>query len=115
MFTYQKPLVDPYYVPKLAFYANRMVYSRIWAASDDVDTVYGPEDYVNPVIFNLDDACKVNLTIELKNSKGKVIERRILKNIEVPAGRSVTRLDPFRFKTSKEGCFFIEYRIQIIG
>ena len=115
MFTYQKPLVDPYYVPKLAFYANRMVYSRIWAASDDVDTVYGPEDYVKPVIFNLEDACKVNLIIELKNSKGKVIEKRILKNIEVPAGRRVTRLDPFRFKTSKEGCYFIEYRIQIIG
>ena len=115
MFTYQKPLVDPYYVPKLAFYANRMVYSRIWAASDDVDTVYGPEDYVKPVIFNLEDACKVNLIIELKNSKGKVIEKRILKNIEVPSGRGVTRLDPFRFKTSKEGCYFIEYRIQIIG
>lgn len=114
MFTYQKPLVDAYYVPKLAFYANKMVFSRIWAASDDVDTVYGPEDCVNPVIFNLDDACRVNLTIKLKNSKGKVIERKVFKNIEVPAGRSVTRLEPFRFNSRVEGCHFIEYTISKI-
>jgi len=114
MFTYQKPLVDPYYVPKLAFYANKMVFSRIWAASDDVDTVYGPDDYVNPVIFNLDDACTVNLTVKLKNSKGKIVERKEFKNIEVPAGRSVTRMEPFRFKTRVEGCYFIEYTISKI-
>ena len=114
MFTYQKPLVDPYYVPKLAFYANKMVFSRIWAASDDVDTVYGPDDYVNPVIFNLDDACTVNLTIELKNSRGKLIERKVFKNIDVPAGRSVTRIEPFRFNARKEGCCFIVYKISKI-
>lgn len=111
MFTYQKPLVDPYYVPKLAFYANRMVFSRIWAASDDVDTVYGPDDYVRPVIFNLDGACTVNLTIELRDSRGKVVERRQFRNVEVRAGRSVTRLEPFRFKTHREGCYFIVYSI----
>ena len=114
MFTYQKPLVDPYYVPKLAFYANKMVFSRIWAASDDVDTVYGPDDYVNPVIFNLDDACTVNLTIELKNSRGKLIERKVFKNVDVPAGRSVTRIEPFRFNARKEGCCFIVYKISKI-
>lgn len=115
MFTYQKPLVDPYYVPKLAFYANKMIFARLWAASDDVDTVYGPEDYVHPVIFNLDEACTVNLTIELKNTKGKVVEKKVFKNVKVEAGRSVTRLEPFRFKTRSEGCHFIEYKITKIN
>ncbi len=69
MFTYQKPLVDCYYVPKLAFHANKMVFNRIWAASDDVDTVYGPEDMIRPVIFNLGDSCTAALTIELCNEK----------------------------------------------
>ena len=32
MFTYQKPLIDPYYVPKLAFHANTMAFQRLWAA-----------------------------------------------------------------------------------
>lgn len=111
MFTYQKPLVDPYYVPKLAFYANKMVFSRMWAASDDVDTVYGPGDVIQPVIFNLGDSCVATLTVELCNEKGKVLERKIFKNIQVPAGRSVTRLDSFRFRSKGEGCRFIVYKL----
>jgi hypothetical protein len=112
MFTYQKPLVDPFYVPKLAFHANRMAFNRIWAASDDVDVVYGPQDEIRPVIFNLEDACKVNLTIELQNANGKVVERKIFKDVSVEAGRSVTRLDGFRFRHKGEGCYFVVYKIQ---
>ena len=111
MFTYQKPLVDPFNVPKLAFYANRMVFQRLWAASNDVDTVYGPSDCVKPVIFNLGDECVADLTIELCNSRGKVIERKVLRNIKVAQGRSVTHLEPFRFKSAREGCHFIVYKI----
>lgn len=113
MFTYHKPLVDPFYVPKLAFHANRMVFQKIWAASDDADTVYGPDDLIRPVIFNMQDACKATLTIELQNEKGRVLERRTFKDIEVTEGRSVTRLDPFRFRNSSEGCRFIVYKLQI--
>ena len=111
MFTYQKPLVDPYYVPKLAFYANKMAFNRMWAASDDVDTVYGPGDVINPVIFNLGDACSVTLTVELCNERGKILERKVFGNINVEAGRSVTRLDSFTFKNRTEGCRFIVYRL----
>lgn len=112
MFTYQKPLVDPFYVPKLAYHANRMVFNRIWAASDDVDVVYGPQDEIRPVIFNLEDACNVNLTIELQNEKGRVVERKVFKNVNVPAGRSVTRLDAFRFRNNREGCYFVVYKLK---
>jgi hypothetical protein len=111
MFTYQKPLVDPYYVPKLAFHANKMVFNRTWAASDDVDTVYGPDDMIHPVIFNLEDASVVDLTVELCTAKGKVVERKVFRNVEVPQGRSVTRLEPFRFRKKHEGCHFIVYRL----
>lgn len=114
MFTYQKPLVDPFYVPKLAFHANRMAFNRIWAASDDVDVVYGPQDQIRPVIFNMEEACKVNLTIELQNTAGRVIERKQFKGVEVSAGRSTTRLEPFRFRNKGEGCYFVVYKIQKI-
>lgn len=113
MFTYHKPIVDPFYVPKLAFHANRMVFRKIWAASDDADTVYGPDDSIRPVIFNMGGACKATLTVELQNEKGRVLERRYFKDIEVTEGRSVTRLDPFRFRNSSEGCRFIVYKLQI--
>ena len=113
MFTYHKPLVDPFYVPKLAFHANRMAFREIWAASDDADTVYGPDDSIRPVIFNMGKACEADLTVELQNERGKVLERRSFKGVEVAEGRSVTRLDPFRFRNGKEGCRFIVYKLQI--
>ena len=115
MFTYQKPLVDPFRVPKLAFHANRMVFSRLWAGSDDVDVAYGPSDEIRPVIFNLDGACTVNLTVELQNENGKVLERKVLKNIRVSAGRSVTRVEPFRFRNSSEGIRFVVYKTTVMS
>lgn len=111
MFTYQKPLVDAVGVPKLAFYANKQVFSRIWAASDNVDVVYGPNDLITPVIFNLDEERTVNLTIELKNDKGKTVEHKKIKNIRIDRGRSVTKLDSFQFKKKQDGCYFIVYTI----
>ena len=112
MFTYQKPLVDAFCVPKLAFHANRMAFQRLWAASDDVDTVYGPGDSITPVIFNLDGACIVRLEVQLQDEKGKVLERKVFRQVEVPAGRSVTRLSPFRFRSRRSGCHFIVYQVR---
>ena len=112
MFTYQKPLVDAFCVPKLAFHANRMAFQRLWAASDDVDTVYGPGDSITPVIFNLDGACTVRLEVQLQDEKGKVLERKVFRQVEVPAGRSVTRLSPFRFRSRRSGCHFIVYQVR---
>ena len=111
MFTYQKPLVDPYYVPKLAFYANKMVFQDIWAGSGDVDVTYGPSDKVAPVIFNLSGACTADLAVELQDANGRVLERKVFRGIEVPAGRSVTRLEPFRFRSRREGNFFLIYKL----
>lgn len=112
MFTYQKPLVDAFCVPKLAFHANRMAFQRLWAASDDVDTVYGPGDSITPVIFNLDGACTVRLEVQLQDEKGIVLERKVFRQVEVPAGRSVTRLSPFRFRSRRSGCHFIVYQVR---
>ena len=112
MFTYEKPVVDPFCVPKLAFHANRMAFQRTWAGSDDVDTVYGPGDEIRPVIFNLDGARRVTLEVELQNEKGRTLERKVFKDVEVAAGRSVTRLAPFRFRNRSEGCRFIVYTLR---
>ena len=115
MCTYQKPLVDAFYVPKLAYHANRMAFNRIWAASDNVDVVYDPQDEICPVIFNLGEGCVVNLTVELQNEAGRIVELKLFKDITVAEGRSVTRLKPFQFRTKREGCYFVVYRLQPNG
>lgn len=111
MFTYQKPLVDQLGIPKLAYYANKQVFNPIWAASDNVDVVYGPADRITPVIFNMGEECVINLHIELKNEKGRTVESKKIKSIHVEKGRSVTKLDSFRFKEKKDGCYFIVYNV----
>lgn len=112
MFTYQKPLVDAFGVPKLAFYANKQVFGRTWAASENTDVVYGPGDSITPVIFHLGDECTVNLNIELKNEKGQTVERKKIKNIRLGKEKSVTRLDSFMFKVKQDGCYFIVYTVE---
>lgn len=113
MFTYQKPLVDAVGVPKLAYYANKQAFHRTWAASDNVDVVYGPDDSVTPVVFNLGEGYVATLTVELKNEQGKTVERKRMKHVQVPQGRSATRLKPFRFKARREGCHFIVYTLRV--
>lgn len=112
MFTYQKPLVDPFGVPKLAFHTNKMVFNTIWAASDNVDVVYGPGDTITPVIFNIGDKRNIDLTIELQNEKGKSVDRKIIRNIEVDGGRTIIKLDDFKFKRVPDGYYFIVYSIK---
>ena len=112
MFTYQKPLIDPFGIPKLAYYANQSVFQPIWAGSSNVDVVYGPADHISPVLFNLGQPKTVDLTIELKNDKGKRIDRKIFKNIQVAGGRTVVNLDGFRFKTVPDGYYFLVYTVK---
>ena len=54
----------------------------------------------------------VDLIIELKNDKGKRIDRKVFKNIQVAGGRTVVNLDSFRFKTVPDGCYFLVYTVK---
>ena len=111
MVTYEKPLVDAFDNPKMAFCANKMAFQDKWAASDNVDTVYGPADEIVPVIFSLDGAATLRLEISLQDRDGKEIEKKVFRHVSVPDGRSVTRLEPFRFDSSPEGPHFIVYTL----
>lgn len=109
MGTYQKPLIDNLRHPKLAYYVNKMVFQRTWAASENVDVVYGPDDRITPVIHHIGDAKDVRLEIKLKNEKGKTVATRLFDQISLSGGRQVYRLDPFQFRNVAEGHYFIEY------
>ena len=111
MFTYQKPLVDPFHVPKLAYHARKMVFQDIWAGTDNVDVVYGPDDKISPVIFSIGEQRNVDLIVDLQDVHGKTIDKKTFKNIVIQAGRTITKPENFRIKNVKEGCYFIKYTI----
>jgi hypothetical protein len=111
MGTYQKPLVDPMGHPKLAYYANRIIFQPTWAGSDNADVVYGPDDLVRPVIHHLGEETRVDMEVTLKNVNGESVERKSYKDIRLEEGRTVTRLTPFRFNLAREGTYAIHYDI----
>ena len=111
MGTYKKPLIDNLNHPKLAFYTNKMVFQKTWAASNNVDVVYGPDDQIKPVINHLGDHKKVDLIIQLQSIKGKVMDKRVFRNIELPGGHSIIELKSFRFHAVKDGTYFIHYKV----
>jgi hypothetical protein len=111
MGTYKKPLVDELGHAKLSYYANKMIFQRTVAGSDNVDVVYGPEDSIHPVIMNLGDAGSVDLTVTIKSVDGKVIDVKEYKETKLSGGRTVTRLDTFKPKIKSQGTYAIEYRI----
>ncbi|MCG8305738.1 MAG: hypothetical protein MI975_00005, partial [Cytophagales bacterium] len=108
---YKKPLIDNLNHPKLAFYTNKMVFQKTWAASNNVDVVYGPDDQIKPVINHLGDDKKVDLIIRLQSTKGRVIDKQVFRNIELNGGHSLTELESFRFSGVKDGTYFIHYQV----
>jgi hypothetical protein len=109
--TYKKPIVDFHGHAKLAYYANRMIFQRTCAGSYNVDVVYGPKDTVVPVIMNLGPERTVDLTVEVKNMTGKVIDSAAYKSVHLPGGRTVISLPEFKPSFPSEGYYAIEYRV----
>lgn len=110
--TYKKPIIDFLGHAKLAYYANKMAFQNILAGSDNVDVVYGPDDAITPAVLNLGEARTVTVTVSVKNMDGKEVTAKTYKNVRLPAGRTVTRLEPYKPDFSGEGYYSIEYIVR---
>lgn len=111
MGTYQKPLIDNLGHPKLAFYANKMAFQRTWAGSNNVDVVYGPSDFIVPVIYHRGDRLKVDLIVRLQNIDGMTLDKRVFENIDLSEGSLSKRLEGFRFKKVDDGVYVVRYDV----
>ncbi|NLO02151.1 MAG: glycosyl hydrolase family 2 [Bacteroidales bacterium] len=111
MGTYQKPLIDNLRHPKLAWYTNKMVFQKTWAASNNVDVVYGPDDVISPVIHHIGDSKRVDLTAKLQTLQGETLEIKLFKNIELEEGRGILQLEGFRFEEMRDGIYAIKYEL----
>ena len=93
--TYKKPLVDYTGHAKLSYYVYGSMLQETVAASDNVDVVYGPDDKINPVIFNIGERKMVNLSVNIRLPDGSLLFTKMYENVELPGGRSQTRLPGF--------------------
>ena len=109
--TYKKPLIDSLGHAKLAWHIHKTVFQRVFAGSDNVDVVYGPDDRITPVIMNLDEAKTVDLQIIVRNTDGQEVQRFTFENIALKCGRNETRLEPIKVDFPKPGTYAIEYLV----
>lgn len=111
MGTYQKPLIDNLRHPKLAWYTNKMAFQKTWAASNNVDLVYGPDDVISPVIHHLGEKKQVDLVVKLQTLQGETLETKLFKNLGLEEGRDIVQLEEFRFEKMRDGIYAIEYEL----
>lgn len=109
--TYMKPLIDYYDRAKLAYYLFGSTIQQVFACSGNVDTAHGPDDEIAPVIMNLGPARKVSLRIDLVDMDHQVIGQKFYEDVDLPEGKTVTRLPSFRPEFPAEGHYAIEYHV----
>ena len=113
--TYKKPLIDFLGHAKIAWHTNRMVFQPSVAGSYDVDMVYGPQDEIVPVVIHWGGAAGAELTVEVMNADGEVVDTRTYANLELPGGRDKVVLEGWRPDFGGEGLYTIEYSLTLDG
>jgi len=107
--TYEKPLLDPMGYAKLAWHIHKLFATSVLSGSDNVDTMYGPDDMITPCLFNRGAACQVDLTVIVKTLDGKVTDQHVFPGVELKGGCVLTKLKPFKPRLPKEGYCVVEY------
>ena len=111
MGTYQKPLVDALGHKKLAFYAHRMGFQQVLAGSKDVDMVYGPDDKPTLPVLNLGDEQQADVTLTVRNVKGKKVHSQQFRGVTLGRGRTSTDLGVLSLPALPDGYYFFEYQV----
>ncbi len=113
--TYKKPLIDYHGHAKLAWYANKMAFQRVLAGSDYVDIIYGPQDWIHPVVQNLGAERLVDVEVSIKTPAGETLEQKVYERVKLPAGRTNTNLPAFRPSEDLSGNYVVEYLVKSAG
>lgn len=109
--TYEKPLLDPFGNAKLAWHVHKIVFQPVFAGSDNVDTVYGPQDKIVPCVFNLGPARTAGLTVTVKTLGGEVLDEHRFPGLNLAGGRSLLKLPAIRPKLPATGFCVVEYAV----
>ena len=110
--TYKKPLIDFLGYAKLVYWTNKMVLQPVVAGSGNVDIVYGPQDEIIPTVISLGDARTVTVMLLAKRLDGTQVFSKVFGNVQLPTGRTVTKLPGFKPLFPAEGYYVMEYEVK---
>ena len=106
--SYMKPPIDFYGYPKLAFFALKNYFNDIIFFSDDIETVWGNNYKVCPVIVCDGDKKRINASIFIKDIEGNKILEKKYEYVLLSERR--TLLESFT-PCLKDGYYIVEYVI----
>lgn len=109
--TYMKALIDYYGQPKLCYYAHQMAFQDILALSGNVDMVYGPKDTVPVIVMNLGEEKTIDLTVQTRDENDEIVHTQTFEKINLPAGRTVTKVSDLSLPTLKDGLYSFAYLV----
>jgi hypothetical protein len=109
--TYMKPISDYYGHGKMAFHTVAMAYQKLLAGSGDVDLVYGPEDSIRPIVINTGCRFQGRLVVRVCDIEGRLVEQRSYDNLDIPPGKTVHTLEPYRPDAAGNTYYRIEYEL----
>ncbi|MBO9606006.1 MAG: hypothetical protein J7639_08660 [Paenibacillaceae bacterium] len=109
--TYMKPISDYYGHGKMAFYTVAMAYQKLLAGSGDVDLVYGPDDAIRPVVINTGGRFRGSLVVSVYGAKGALLEAKRYEGLDIPPGKTVRSLAPFRPAAAGNAAVFVHYEL----
>jgi hypothetical protein len=109
--TYEKPLIDYHGHSKIVFHTVKMAFQEVLATSQSVDLVYGSEDHIPVIAMNQGEEKKVTVKVDAKDINGNLLAEKVYNDVTLPAGRTVTKLDPFKPRFKEEGYVVVEYTV----
>jgi hypothetical protein len=81
--------------------------------------VYGPEDEIVPVVIHwgapIAIAAGAELTVEVIDAEGEMVDSKTYTNLELPEGRDKVVLEGWRPDFGGEGLYTIVYELQLNG
>jgi hypothetical protein len=110
--TYKKPIIDYLGNAKIAWHTNKMVFQKTVAGTGNVDVVIGPDDNIEPVIINWNDAKTVTLRITVLDQDQNVVAFKEYNNVALAGGRTVKNMEAFKPEGLKEGYYILVYEVE---
>ena len=110
--TYKKPLIDFLGHAKLSWHIHRMVFQSVLVGTDDLDVVYGPDDWVHPIVLNLGAERIVDVELAIRSPNGEIVQNQIHRRIKILGGRSTTSLPAIQPKVPGDGIYAMEFTVR---
>lgn len=107
--SYLKPPIDFYGYPKAAFFALKNYFAPAVCFSDDIETVWGKNYVLRPVVVCDGDGTVCNVYVTVKDGAGKVVLKKEYRNVLL-SERKIA-LSPVTPKLDN-GYYVVEYEIE---